>query len=95
MLDKSLLQAYRATLNHLIFNTPPIKTVETDHMRGLTIPAGCDSYSQIGTPQGQVSGNPMYALEEWKKVFEHYFPPVVSKKNKQLLDKWSVPYCGL
>ena len=81
--DKSMLGVMRNILYHHVFATGAVKTVQQEHMRPLVIPAGKDSFAEIGPPpkvEGVLSDEPG---ERWRAAFEATFPPKAAKREAQ------------
>eukprot|EP00899_Mesostigma_viride_P029010 jgi/Mesvir1/9294/Mv04473-RA.1 len=86
-LSKDCLKVFNAVLNHYLFQQPPVKVSETDHMKPLFVPAGQDKLKDIGRPRGADAGSGGdNAMAEWRAVFEKVFPP----QKVQAQPKWVV-----
>uniref|UniRef100_A0A3B4AHE4 Cytoplasmic dynein 2 light intermediate chain 1 n=1 Tax=Periophthalmus magnuspinnatus TaxID=409849 RepID=A0A3B4AHE4_9GOBI len=64
------------------------KTVSTESNKPLMIPAGADSFSQIGTPPTSdvTSLHAKNPRDLWKKVYESIFPQEVQNEQRELKD---------
>ncbi|XP_015265648.1 PREDICTED: LOW QUALITY PROTEIN: cytoplasmic dynein 2 light intermediate chain 1 [Gekko japonicus] len=77
--SEALLLKTRALINHLAFGFDRSKSMSVDQNKPLFIPAGLDSFSQIGPPPASDSDigklHAQTPMDLWKKVFEKKFPP--------------------
>ncbi|XP_048338969.1 cytoplasmic dynein 2 light intermediate chain 1 [Sphaerodactylus townsendi] len=77
--SEALLLKTRALINHLAFGFDRSKSMSVDQSKPLFIPAGLDSFSQIGPPPASDSDigklHAQTPMDLWKKVFEKKFPP--------------------
>uniref|UniRef100_A0AAX7SSR0 Cytoplasmic dynein 2 light intermediate chain 1 n=1 Tax=Astatotilapia calliptera TaxID=8154 RepID=A0AAX7SSR0_ASTCA len=66
------------------------KTVSSDPLKPLIIPAGSDSFGQIGSPPTvDVDITSLHAKNPkdlWKKVYERVFPPESTNEQRELKD---------
>lgn len=80
----------RLFVNHLAFGQDKSKLVSVDHNKPLVIPAGTDSFSQIGSPPASDSDlrqiHVRTPMELWKKVYERHFPPMKTDDVKDVKD---------
>ncbi|XP_073691186.1 cytoplasmic dynein 2 light intermediate chain 1 [Garra rufa] len=88
--SEATMSKSRTFVNQLAFGTERPKSVSTDTSKPLAIPAGFDSFSQIGPPvTSDVDIGTLHAknpLDLWKKVFERVFPPENTRERKELKD---------
>ncbi|TRY64878.1 hypothetical protein DNTS_024583 [Danionella cerebrum] len=88
--SETTMSRSRAFMNHLAFGTEKPKHISTDASKPLAIPAGSDSFTQIGPPVvSDVDIGTLHAknpLDLWKKAFERIFPPENSKQHTELKD---------
>uniref|UniRef100_A0A3Q3W241 Cytoplasmic dynein 2 light intermediate chain 1 n=1 Tax=Mola mola TaxID=94237 RepID=A0A3Q3W241_MOLML len=86
----SLIVTSNTSLLLLFLNVVIRKTVSTDSSKPLIIPAGSDSFSQIGSPPtADVDITSLQAKNPkdlWKKVYERVFPPENTSEQKELKD---------
>uniref|UniRef100_A0A667YJT1 Cytoplasmic dynein 2 light intermediate chain 1 n=1 Tax=Myripristis murdjan TaxID=586833 RepID=A0A667YJT1_9TELE len=72
----------------LIVSTP--LSLSTDYNKPLIIPAGSDSFSQIGSPPStNVNIDSLHAKNPkdlWEKVYEHVFPSESFSEHRELKD---------
>eukprot|EP00079_Xenopus_tropicalis_P025820 XP_012819343.1 PREDICTED: cytoplasmic dynein 2 light intermediate chain 1 isoform X2 [Xenopus tropicalis] len=80
----------RSFINHLAFGLDKSKSLSIDHNKPLIIPAGSDSFSQIGSPPASDTDISQFRvrtpMELWKKVFEKNFPPKNTNDFKETRD---------
>uniref|UniRef100_A0A3B5JUE2 Cytoplasmic dynein 2 light intermediate chain 1 n=1 Tax=Takifugu rubripes TaxID=31033 RepID=A0A3B5JUE2_TAKRU len=74
----SLMSKTKTYFSHLAFDLDRVKTVSTDLTKPLIIPAGSDSFSQIGSPCTTdvdiISLHAKNPKDLWKKICERVFP---------------------
>ncbi|KAG7228537.1 hypothetical protein INR49_007711 [Caranx melampygus] len=74
----------------LVVSVLLLKTVSCDSNKPLIIPAGCDSFSQIGSPPAaDVDITSLHAKNPqdlWKKVYEQVFPQEKTREQRELKD---------
>ncbi|XP_030011995.1 cytoplasmic dynein 2 light intermediate chain 1 [Sphaeramia orbicularis] len=95
--SESLMSKTKSFVNHLAFGLDKGKTVSTDATKPLIIPAGLDSFSQIGSPPStDVDITSLHAKNPkdlWKKVYERVFPPESISEQRVLKDPaWDPQY---
>ncbi|KAM9316836.1 cytoplasmic dynein 2 light intermediate chain 1 [Gastrophryne carolinensis] len=87
--------AIRSYVNQLAFGQDKSKFVSFDHHKALVIPAGTDSFSQIGSPPASDNElrqvNARTPLELWKKIYERYFPPKNTNDTREIKDPGKDP----
>uniref|UniRef100_A0A3B4ESU7 Cytoplasmic dynein 2 light intermediate chain 1 n=1 Tax=Pundamilia nyererei TaxID=303518 RepID=A0A3B4ESU7_9CICH len=85
-----LLQHISVILFFLFFFSVIRKTVSSDPLKPLIIPAGSDSFGQIGSPPTvDVDITSLHAKNPkdlWKKVYERVFPPESTNEQRELKD---------
>ncbi|KAF0027106.1 hypothetical protein F2P81_019847 [Scophthalmus maximus] len=88
--SESLISRAKSFFSHLAFGLERGKTVSFDSSKPLIIPAGSDSFSQIGTPPvTDVDITSLHAKNPkdlWKKVYERVFPQESTSKQRELKD---------
>nr|XP_056708610.1 cytoplasmic dynein 2 light intermediate chain 1 isoform X2 [Euleptes europaea] len=88
--SEALLLKTRALINHLAFGFDRSKSMAVDQNKPLFIPAGLDSFSQIGPPPASDSDigklHAQTPMDLWKKVFEKKFPPKNIGVSKEVRD---------
>ncbi|GLD63948.1 cytoplasmic dynein 2 light intermediate chain 1 [Lates japonicus] len=87
---ESLMSKTKSFFSHLAFGLDRGKTVSCDSSKPLIIPAGCDSFSQIGSPPTtDVDITSLHAKNPkdlWKKVYERVFPQESTSEQRELKD---------
>ncbi|XP_061601135.1 cytoplasmic dynein 2 light intermediate chain 1 [Cololabis saira] len=90
MKSESLVSKTKKLFCHLAFGLDRGKTVSCDPTKPLMVPAGSDSFSQIGSPPTtDVDITSLHAKNPkdlWKKVYEHVFPQERADEQKELKD---------
>ncbi|PWA25704.1 hypothetical protein CCH79_00001838, partial [Gambusia affinis] len=80
--SESLMSKTKSFFSHLAFGLDRGKTVSCDSGKPLIIPAGSDSFSQIGSPPStDIDITSLHAKNPkdlWKKVYERVFPSEVA-----------------
>lgn len=93
--SESLMSKTKSFVSHLAFGLDKGKTVSTDATKPLIVPAGSDSFSQIGSPPStDVDITSLHAKNPkdlWKKVYERVFPPESISEQRELKDPARVP----
>eukprot|EP00064_Thunnus_orientalis_P004466 superscaffoldBa00000406_g4478 len=88
--SESLMSKTKSFFSHLAFGLDRGKTVSSDSTKPLIIPAGSDSFSQIGSPPTtDVDITSLHAKNPkdlWKKVYERVFPPESTSEQRELKD---------
>ncbi|XP_056291861.1 cytoplasmic dynein 2 light intermediate chain 1 isoform X3 [Pseudoliparis swirei] len=88
--SESLMSKTKSFFSHLAFGMERGKTVSCDSTKPLVIPAGSDSFSQIGSPHTtDVDITSLHAKNPkdlWKKVYERVFPPENTSEQRELRD---------
>ncbi|XP_041644690.1 cytoplasmic dynein 2 light intermediate chain 1 [Cheilinus undulatus] len=88
--SESLLSKTKGFFSHLAFGLDRGKTVSSDPNKPLIIPAGSDSFGQIGSPPTtDMDINSLHAKNPkdlWRKVFERVFPEENTSEQKELKD---------
>ncbi|KAM7385369.1 hypothetical protein PAMP_001456 [Pampus punctatissimus] len=88
--SESLMSKTKSFFSHLAFGLDRGKTVSSDSTKPLIIPAGSDSFSQIGSPPTtDVDITSLHAKNPkdlWKKVYERVFPPESTSEQQELKD---------
>lgn len=88
--SESLMSKTKNFFSHLAFGLDRGKTVSSDSTKPLIIPAGSDSFSQIGSPPTtDVDITSLHAKNPkdlWKKVYERVFPPENTSEQRELKD---------
>lgn len=80
---EGLTNRTRGLVGSLLFRTQLGKAVSVDHNKPIIVPAGQDSFSQIGAPpvasqdMGKMHSRDPYEL--WKAAFSAFFPPEKSQ----------------
>ncbi|XP_074611388.1 cytoplasmic dynein 2 light intermediate chain 1-like [Acropora palmata] len=81
--SEGLTSRTRALVGSLLFHTPLNKVVSVDHNKPIIVPAGQDSFQQIGAPpvtsqdSAKMHSRPPY--EQWKASYSTFFPPQKSQ----------------
>ncbi|KAK7902072.1 hypothetical protein WMY93_018841 [Mugilogobius chulae] len=86
--SESLMSKTKSFFSHFAFGVDKGKTVSTDSTKPLMIPAGADSFSQIGTPPTSdvTSLHAKNPKDLWKKVYECIFPQETVSEQRELKD---------
>ncbi|XP_044069316.1 cytoplasmic dynein 2 light intermediate chain 1 isoform X2 [Siniperca chuatsi] len=88
--SESLMSKTKSFFSHLAFGLDRGKTVSSDSTKPITIPAGSDSFSQIGSPPTtDVDITSLHAKNPkdlWKKVYKHVFPEENTSEQRELKD---------
>ncbi|TNN64322.1 Cytoplasmic dynein 2 light intermediate chain 1 [Liparis tanakae] len=88
--SESLMSKTKSFFSHLAFGMERGKTVSCDSTKPLIIPAGSDSFSQIGSPHTTdvdiASLHAKNPKDLWKKVYERVFPPENTSEQRELRD---------
>ncbi|XP_028278955.1 cytoplasmic dynein 2 light intermediate chain 1 isoform X2 [Parambassis ranga] len=88
--SESLMSKTKSFFSHLAFGLDRGKTVSCESTKPLIIPAGSDSFSQIGSPPStDVDITSLHAKNPkdlWKKVYERIFPPETTGEQRELKD---------
>uniref|UniRef100_A0A8C7XXW3 Cytoplasmic dynein 2 light intermediate chain 1 n=1 Tax=Oryzias sinensis TaxID=183150 RepID=A0A8C7XXW3_9TELE len=88
--SESLMSKIKSFFSHLAFGLDRGKTLSSDLSKALIIPAGSDSFSQIGPPSvTDVDITSLHAKNPkdlWRKVYEHVFPHENASEQKELKD---------
>ncbi|XP_072246807.1 cytoplasmic dynein 2 light intermediate chain 1 isoform X1 [Leuresthes tenuis] len=88
--SESLVSKTKSFFSHLAFDLDRGKTVSCDPNKPLIIPAGSDSFSQIGSPPTvDVDITSLHAKNPkdlWKKVYERVFPTESTNEQRELKD---------
>ncbi|KAJ0044061.1 hypothetical protein NL108_006239, partial [Boleophthalmus pectinirostris] len=86
--SESLMSKTKVFFSHFAFGVDKGKTVSTDSSKPLIIPAGADSFSQIGTPPTSdvTSLHAKNPKDLWKKVYECIFPQETVSEQRELKD---------
>lgn len=86
--SESLMSKTKGFFSHLAFGVDKGKTVSTDSTKPLIIPAGSDSFSQIGSPpmSDVTSLHAKNPKDLWKKVYECIFPQETTSEQRELKD---------
>ncbi|CAL1577866.1 unnamed protein product [Knipowitschia caucasica] len=94
--SESLMSKTKVFISHLAFGTDKGKTMSTDSTKPLIIPAGTDSFGQIGTPPSSdvTSLQARNPKDLWKKVYECTFPQETVREKKELKDPAKDPQYG-
>lgn len=80
--DKASMSGFRSRVSRHVLNRPPSKTVQLDHTKPLSVPAGSDSFAQIGLPaEASAAQSPVQA---WCSAFSKYFPLKANDKEQEL-----------
>ncbi|XP_022787049.1 cytoplasmic dynein 2 light intermediate chain 1-like [Stylophora pistillata] len=80
---EGLTNRTRGLVGSLLFRTPLSKVISVDHNKPIIVPAGQDSFSQIGAPPvgnqdtGKMHSRDPYEL--WKAAYATFFPPEKSQ----------------
>uniref|UniRef100_H2TI91 Cytoplasmic dynein 2 light intermediate chain 1 n=2 Tax=Takifugu rubripes TaxID=31033 RepID=H2TI91_TAKRU len=86
----SLMSKTKTYFSHLAFDLDRVKTVSTDLTKPLIIPAGSDSFSQIGSPCTTdvdiISLHAKNPKDLWKKICERVFPQESIREQQDLKD---------
>jgi len=70
---KSLLQTFRSRIHRHIYNRAGSKTVQTNHTKPLSVPAGQDTFDDIELPDSATAG--MGHVMAWSEKLAEVFPP--------------------
>uniref|UniRef100_A0A8C5HAF4 Cytoplasmic dynein 2 light intermediate chain 1 n=1 Tax=Gouania willdenowi TaxID=441366 RepID=A0A8C5HAF4_GOUWI len=93
--SESLMSKTKSFFSHLAFGVDKGKTVSCDSSKPLVIPAGSDSFSQIGSPPAMdldiTSLHAKNPKDLWRKVYEHVFPQESTSEQRELKDPASDP----
>ncbi|XP_034407988.1 cytoplasmic dynein 2 light intermediate chain 1 isoform X1 [Cyclopterus lumpus] len=97
--SESLMSKTKSFFSHLAFGLDRGKTVSCDSTKPLIIPAGSDSFSQIGSPHTtDVDITSLHAKNPkdlWKKVYERVFPQEQNtSEQRELRDPTKDPQYG-
>ncbi|XP_033835237.2 cytoplasmic dynein 2 light intermediate chain 1 [Periophthalmus magnuspinnatus] len=86
--SESLMSKTKVFFSHFAFGVDRGKTVSTESNKPLMIPAGADSFSQIGTPPTSdvTSLHAKNPRDLWKKVYESIFPQETISEQRELKD---------
>ncbi|KAM8738996.1 cytoplasmic dynein 2 light intermediate chain 1 [Acanthopagrus schlegelii] len=88
--SESLMSKTKSFFSHLAFGLDRGKTVSCDSIKPLIIPAGSDSFSQIGSPPTtDVDITSLHAKNPkdlWKKVYDRIFPQENTSEQRELKD---------
>uniref|UniRef100_A0A665WUP9 Cytoplasmic dynein 2 light intermediate chain 1 n=1 Tax=Echeneis naucrates TaxID=173247 RepID=A0A665WUP9_ECHNA len=88
--SESLMSKTKSFFSHLAFGLERGKTVSFDSTKPLIIPAGSDSFSQIGSPPATdldiTSLHAKNPKDLWKKVYERVFPQENTSEQTELKD---------
>lgn len=88
--SESLMSKTKSFFLHLAFSLERGKTVSSDPLKPLIIPAGSDSFGQIGSPPAvDVDITSLHAKNPkdlWKKVYERVFSPESTSEQRDLKD---------
>ncbi|KAM9365539.1 cytoplasmic dynein 2 light intermediate chain 1 [Pholidichthys leucotaenia] len=88
--SESLMSKTKSFFSHLAFGLDRGKTVSLDSTKPLIIPAGSDSFSQIGSPPtSDVDITSLHAKNPkdlWKKMYDHVFPQESTSEQRELKD---------
>lgn len=88
--SESLMSKTKSFFSHLAFGLDRGKTVSCDSGKPFIIPAGSDSFSQIGSPPStDVDITSLHAKNRkdlWKKVYERVFPSESPSEQRELKD---------
>ncbi|KAM8858690.1 cytoplasmic dynein 2 light intermediate chain 1 [Spinachia spinachia] len=88
--SESLMSKTKSFFSHLAFALDRGKTVSCDSTKPLVIPAGSDSFSQIGSPHTTDVDIPSLHAKNpkdlWKKVYERVFPQENTSEQRELKD---------
>ncbi|XP_074531904.1 cytoplasmic dynein 2 light intermediate chain 1 [Halichoeres trimaculatus] len=86
----SLMSKTKSFFSHLAFGLDRGKTVSSDPTKPLFIPAGSDSFGQIGPPPATdvdiTSRHVKTPKDQWKKAYEQIFPPENTNEQRELKD---------
>ncbi|XP_043931007.1 cytoplasmic dynein 2 light intermediate chain 1 isoform X2 [Protopterus annectens] len=85
---EALVLKMRNLINHLAFGTERNKAVSVDYNKPLYIPAGLDSFNQIGSLSDTDIGKlrTQKLTEVWKIMFERVFPAKSTSGMKDIKD---------
>ncbi|XP_068597292.1 cytoplasmic dynein 2 light intermediate chain 1 [Brachionichthys hirsutus] len=88
--SESLMSKTKSFFSHLAFGVDKSKTMSCDSTKPLIIPAGSDSFSQIGAPPTTDVDIPSLHAKNpkdlWRKIYECVFPPEKASEQKELKD---------
>uniref|UniRef100_A0A8C4NWS4 Cytoplasmic dynein 2 light intermediate chain 1 n=1 Tax=Dicentrarchus labrax TaxID=13489 RepID=A0A8C4NWS4_DICLA len=88
--SETLMSKTKSFFSHLAFGLDRGKTMSCDSTKPLIIPAGSDSFSQIGSPPTtDVDITSLHAKNPkdlWKKVYERVFPQESTSEQRELKD---------
>ncbi|KAM4729492.1 cytoplasmic dynein 2 light intermediate chain 1 [Anableps anableps] len=88
--SESLMSKTKSFFSHLAFGLDRGKTVSCDSGKPLIIPAGSDSFSQIGSPPSAdldiTSLHAKNPKDLWNKVYERVFPSESHSEQRELKD---------
>ncbi|XP_054885868.1 cytoplasmic dynein 2 light intermediate chain 1 isoform X2 [Poeciliopsis prolifica] len=88
--SESLMSKTKSFFSHLAFGLDRGKTVSCDSSKPLIIPAGSDSFSQIGSPpSADIDITSLHAKNPkdlWKKLYERVFPSESHSEQRELKD---------
>ncbi|XP_037637593.1 cytoplasmic dynein 2 light intermediate chain 1 isoform X1 [Sebastes umbrosus] len=88
--SESLMSKTKSFFSHLAFGLDRGKNVSCDSTKPLIIPAGSDSFSQIGSPPASdVDISSLHAKNPkdlWRKVYERVFPQENTSEQRELKD---------
>lgn len=88
--SETLMSKTKSFFSHLAFGLDKGKTVSIDSNKPLIIPAGSDTFSQIGSPpSADVDITSLHAKNPkdlWKKVYERVFPQESTSEQRELKD---------
>ncbi|XP_078129821.1 cytoplasmic dynein 2 light intermediate chain 1 [Sander vitreus] len=87
---ESLMSKTKSFFSHLAFGLDRGKSVSCDSTKPLIVPAGSDSFSQIGSPPTtDIDITSLHAKNPkdlWKKVYERVFPQENTSEQRELKD---------
>ncbi|XP_069000481.1 cytoplasmic dynein 2 light intermediate chain 1 [Embiotoca jacksoni] len=88
--SENLMSKTKSYFSHLAFGLDRGKTFSCDSNKPLIVPAGADSFSQIGSPPAtDVDITSLHAKNPkdlWKKVYERVFPQESTSEQMELKD---------
>ncbi|OQR87399.1 Dynein 1b Light Intermediate Chain [Thraustotheca clavata] len=78
--DKGLGTQFRTVLNSYVFHTEGKTTKEVEATKGVFVPAGADTFEDIGMPKGGRpvdfdESSPEKRLKAWIKIIAEIYPP--------------------
>lgn len=81
--EKIPAQLFKAMISYQIFEGGPLGKVETNQNNAIHVPAGTDSFSKIGEPEGAGQRSRVSFEKLWQEIIESQFEKVVDQQDVQ------------